>query len=380
LRDKLDDFGGIAEFIDLPIFQSSRKQFTALMTDTPQHIVFLTPGFADGEDDDVCTPYHQIMFRAMHARAGVTVSVIAFQYPYIKRVFTWHGMKVYACGGNNKRLTKHLKTWRQAKTYFEQIHSENPVTQLNAMWAGECGHVGRQLASKFKLPLVISVMGQDAKKIPRYLRNGANPNIKITANSQFHAGVVEAQLKRPVNAIIPHGIDPKDRLEQELPRDIDVLGVGALIALKNYDEFLNIIKKLIEQRGVIKACIVGSGPENAALLKRAGELKVRDSIEFTGQLSRRETLKYMRRSKVLLHPSSYESFGFVFVEALQQGVPVVSKAVGFATEASHWKVCKKTDEMIAAVSDFLEHPLADDPVILQTAEQTVDQYLALYGS
>lgn len=53
---------------------------------------------------------------------------------------------------------------------------------------------------------------------------------------------------------------------------------------------------------------------------------------------RAEMLKLMARSRVLVHPSRYESQGYVFLEALMQGMSVVSYPVSIASPSERWSV------------------------------------------
>lgn len=74
--------------------------------------------------------------------------------------------------------------------------------------------------------------------------------------------------------------------------------------------------------------IVGGGPELERLKKRAHRLGVEHRIEFTPTLPRDEYLRRLSSVDVMIHPSLHESGGFVVIEAMAAGVPVVAFDLG----------------------------------------------------
>jgi hypothetical protein len=86
----------------------------------------------------------------------------------------------------------------------------------------------------------------------------------------------------------------------------------------------------------------------------------------------------MMRSKILLHTSSFESFGMVFIEALYYGLNIVSKPVGIAEATNRWQICNSDGEFITAIKRFLQNPINHEQVLLHSLEDTVKSYLSLY--
>jgi len=52
--------------------------------------------------------------------------------------------------------------------------------------------------------------------------------------------------------------------------------------------------------------------------------KIKDRIKLMGLLSREETLKILSKSHILAAPSLYDEFGYMVLEALSLGIPVIS--------------------------------------------------------
>jgi glycosyltransferase involved in cell wall biosynthesis len=58
--------------------------------------------------------------------------------------------------------------------------------------------------------------------------------------------------------------------------------------------------------------------------KVAQELAIEQRVEFTGPMESHETIRRIGGSRLLTHPSYDDSGGSAVVEALAQGVPVLS--------------------------------------------------------
>ncbi len=74
--------------------------------------------------------------------------------------------------------------------------------------------------------------------------------------------------------------------------------------------------------------ILGEGPEKDRLQTLAAELNVAQRVKFWGRLSREETLSKLSECHVLLHPSLHDSGGWVCLEAMAAGRPVICLDLG----------------------------------------------------
>lgn len=74
--------------------------------------------------------------------------------------------------------------------------------------------------------------------------------------------------------------------------------------------------------------IVGGGPERKRLQALAEELGIAHQVKFWGKLSRDETLRKLSECHVLVHPSLHDSGGFVCLEAMALGLPVICLDLG----------------------------------------------------
>jgi glycosyltransferase involved in cell wall biosynthesis len=74
--------------------------------------------------------------------------------------------------------------------------------------------------------------------------------------------------------------------------------------------------------------VVGNGPEMGRLQALAQELGIMHQVKFFGPLSRPETLAQLQQASVLVHPSLHDSGGFVCLEAMAAGRPVICLDLG----------------------------------------------------
>jgi glycosyltransferase involved in cell wall biosynthesis len=134
--------------------------------------------------------------------------------------------------------------------------------------------------------------------------------------------------------VIPNGIDFKriSGIEPEgglnsagLDEKIyDIIFAGRLIKEKNVDVLIKAVALLKADFPDIRCCIVGDGPEKAALVELARKLEVSENIKFTGFQEYGALIGKVKASKVFVLPSSREGFGMVVIEAFACGVPVVT--------------------------------------------------------
>jgi glycosyltransferase involved in cell wall biosynthesis len=74
--------------------------------------------------------------------------------------------------------------------------------------------------------------------------------------------------------------------------------------------------------------VIGDGRERSRLEALARDLGVADRVTFHGQLSREKALDAMAHCHVLVHPSLHDSGGYVCLEAMCAGLPVICLQLG----------------------------------------------------
>ncbi len=109
-----------------------------------------------------------------------------------------------------------------------------------------------------------------------------------------------------------------------------VISIGRLLEWKGFGLGL----KAFAQASLEGAeyLIVGDGPARDRLNELARTLQITDQVRLCGSLSRDDTLQQLGRSHVLVHPSLHDSGGFVCIEAMAAGRPVICLDLGGPAE------------------------------------------------
>lgn len=342
-------------------------------------ILILTPGFAANQDDTDCIPPLQRYVQALSAR-GHDVHVLALEYPFSNKPYPFFDARIYPCNGGNHWYTK-LRTISRLARYTENICTYDKPDAIHSFWYGMAWSLGESISRSWKAPHICTLMGQETRfKSGSLLRKTTDQWQQMVCLSAWHQqrfAHITGQTDTPV---IPWGMHEADIASplDLAARNIDVLGVGSLLPVKNWERWLGIIARKVRERPDFKAVLAGQGPKRHALQTLARKLGISTNVDFVGALPRPRVLQYMKQSKVLLHTADFESFGYVLTEAAAQGCHVVSTPVGIAPQIAD---CGDTEDALALRLQWaLERaPLkqADTPFLM---EETVNAYEKLYAS
>jgi len=99
---------------------------------------------------------------------------------------------------------------------------------------------------------------------------------------------------------------------------------------KGFDEVLDILGDLPED---VVYLIAGGGNDATRLQKKAHDLGVASRVAFTGLFDERDKPDLYNLADVYVMPSRGEGFGFVFLEAMACGVPVIGSKIDGGREA-----------------------------------------------
>jgi glycosyltransferase involved in cell wall biosynthesis len=107
-----------------------------------------------------------------------------------------------------------------------------------------------------------------------------------------------------------------------------LLSVGRLIHWKGFALGLKAFAQFHRQFPASDYWIIGEGPERKSLERLARQLGVSKSLRFLGSLPRAQALEKLLECDVLVHPSLHDSGGWVCVEAMAAGRPVICLDLG----------------------------------------------------
>jgi Glycosyltransferase len=141
----------------------------------------------------------------------------------------------------------------------------------------------------------------------------------FAANSNHVANRIEQYYRRDATVIPP----PVDVHEFQIADEVDdyYLIAGRHVAYKRIDLAIAACDRLGK-----RLIVTGTGPETAALKRRAGS-----NVTFVGQCSFAELKRYYARARAFLMPGE-EDFGITPVESMASGRPVLAYARGGALD------------------------------------------------
>jgi glycosyltransferase involved in cell wall biosynthesis len=161
---------------------------------------------------------------------------------------------------------------------------------------------------------------------------------------------------KPAHTIF-NGIDRQlFPLTKPAERNIDLLAAGSLSTLKQYDIFVEIAHRLKEHFPSLKAFHCGVGSERERISSMIERLDLHNNLSLLGEKKHEEVLQLMQHAKIFLHPSSYEGFGVVCLEALYAGAHVISFCDPTGIKTNQWHIVRNTEEMFLKAYELLNTP------------------------
>ncbi len=318
-------------------------------------LVILTPGFPQSEADTNCLPMQQSLVRSIKDNyPELKIIVLSFQYPYFKKRYNWFDTTVVSFNGKNKGGLARLLLRRKLNAALQELNRSNNIAGIVSFWYGECAWVGKKFADKNNLKHFCWILGQDAREENKYPRRIHANGSELIALSDFIQDEFEKNHGVRPQYVIPPGIDTKQFSNSE--KDIDIVAAGSLIPLKQYEIFIEMIAEIKKQMPNIKAVLIGDGPEKSKLQALITNNGLQSNITLTGELPHAEVLQLMQRAKVFLHPSSYEGFGVVCIEALYAGCHVISFCKPMNQDIEHWHIANNKAEMKQKALGILQDP------------------------
>jgi phosphatidyl-myo-inositol dimannoside synthase len=125
------------------------------------------------------------------------------------------------------------------------------------------------------------------------------------------------------------------RLPTEFPQGRAVLTVGRWLAKERYkgmDTLIQAMPRLLLRWPELQLVMVGSGDDEEWLVNQAQDSGVRRHIHFLSNLTNEELSACYAAAELFALPSRGEGFGFVYLEAMARGKPVIGGAHGGAPE------------------------------------------------
>jgi len=216
---------------------------------------------------------------------------------------------------------------------------------INTHFAIPSGPSAVLLARGCRLPHVLSLHGGDlydpSKKLSphriallravvRFVIRSADRVVAQSRNTRQNAYRYYG-VNRDID-LIPHGIaSPQFRQVTRAQLGLGgarfvLVTVGRLVRRKSVDHLIRALGPLRHLNAVL--AIVGSGPEEEALMRCAAELGVGDRVVFMGQVEEERKWQILGAADLYVSSTLHEGFGLTYLEAMRVGLPIVSYSNG----------------------------------------------------
>jgi len=215
------------------------------------------------------------------------------------------------------------------------------------------------------------------EKLPRIKRSALQHSTMVLAPSRATAEAlvsVQGVAKERVR-VLPWGLDPDFETKllglsgvnvpAEFPRGRVVLTVGRWLESERYkgmDTLIKAMPRLLLRWPELELVLVGSGDDREWLVNIARDSGVERHVHFLSGLTYGELSACYAAAEVFALPSRGEGFGFVYLEAMARGKPVVGGAHGGAPEVIRDGVTgylvqhDHTDELVTSLDTLLSDP------------------------
>lgn len=314
-----------------------------------KHLVVMTPSFPKNEGNDIVVPPLHLYLRTLRANyPNVKIHVLAIHFPFHNNPYRCYDIDVIPIGVANGTLFKRPLQWFKIWQMIRRLHKEQSIDLLHSFWLNETAFIAHWMARFLNIIHLCTMMGQDALKSNKYHYFIPRKKMVLVCLSDFQKKIAQEQLHRSIHAVIPWGVSLNEfqNVSTSEERTIDLLCVSSLISLKNIHIFIDVVHALHKQNRKIRAQIIGGGPEYSKLLTKIEKLQLTSVITLSGKLLRQECLAFMRKAKILIHPSSYEAQGYVLNEALASGCYVLSLSQGLIIHSEKMKICTNTEDLM----------------------------------
>jgi glycosyltransferase involved in cell wall biosynthesis len=150
-------------------------------------------------------------------------------------------------------------------------------------------------------------------------------------------------------------------------RPFRVLSLGRLLHWKGFHLGIQAFARFVKVFPDSEYWILGAGPDEKRLERLVGDLKLTGKVFLAGRVPREEAVAQLTKCHILLHPSLHDSGGWVCLEAMAAGRPVICLGLGGpgvqVSEETGVKVSGTTPGRVVADISAAMVRLAEDPAL-----------------
>jgi len=179
----------------------------------------------------------------------------------------------------------------------------------------------QRVTNSATLPLadyVVAVSSTVEESFNNWIRSTVPPERRRVIHNPIDPEVISAQ----------RGSGLSEDTESFVSHSRPLIGsVGRLEPVKNHQLLLDAIEPLTEEYPDLGVVLVGDGPLERKLRRKAEKKGLNDSVFFTGRISREKVYSLLYKLNVFAMPSLHEGSPIALCEAMCSGTPIVGSDI-----------------------------------------------------
>ncbi len=195
------------------------------------------------------------------------------------------------------------------------------------------------LKSHFEVPFVIGIHNSDIKlgssffhrlRIKNVIKNADGIVFRSELIKKKFNGLIKLPNKNTFIANSGLSDDELSQVEQQFKenrqrgKSIKIISACWLIKRKGIDSVIEVLNRINSETNIDWAyTIIGEGTEKSRLIKLVKKYNLESKITFKGKVSRTEVLNSMKKHDIYIMPSTNETFGLAYLEAMASGCVVI---------------------------------------------------------
>ena len=303
----------------------------------------------------------KIYITSLHLmHGGIEMAITALSNALVKRGYQVELLCTYNLGEpayplDSRVQVRYLTDVHPNREEFKQaIRSKNPLAILReGLYAVRVLRLKKKVLveqfKKIREGIIISTRNEDSVLLSKYGNAGVLKIAQLHHDHGFDRKLVRdfaqryqnidyftlltPQLQQEVAEIMKNNrrtkcvampnFLPEQQKTPDVPLENQVVAVGRLHPEKGFLRLIQLWKPIYVATGTVLK-IIGGGDQREALEQEIAAQSLQEGIILTGAMSHDRVLEEMKKSVFYAMASHSEGFGFVIIEAMEQGTPVIA--------------------------------------------------------
>lgn len=150
--------------------------------------------------------------------------------------------------------------------------------------------------------------------------------------------------------------------------EVMLLSLSRISYEKNIQAVIKSLPSVLEENDKVKLIIAGDGPYIEELKDLVFQLKLENSVVFTGMIAPNETALYYKAADFFISASTSETQGLTYLESLASGTPIIAHGNPYLDNLIHDKIFGtlfyEESELAGAILEaIITTPQMDDAIL-----------------